>query len=136
MARKNVARIPHEKFVKIAEKLGMVISIKGNETKFFAPGTTKTARAACVSVPNTKQVTRVEVVNFVSEFAIPHPKPSAKSVTGMIDFAQEPKMVLSHVYKTCKAICAAALVVETPPAEAPTEQPAAEVAEAPIAQVG
>jgi hypothetical protein len=145
MARKNVAKIPFEKFEKIANQLGMVIVSKGAETKIFAPGTdaAKTVRKACIAVPNTKLVTRVEIVNFESEFAVPHPKPSAKTVTGMINFEQDAKMVLNHTYKTCKAICAAAKaeaekpavteVVEPVVTEAPVEAPVAEAVGAEVA---
>lgn len=143
MARKNVAKIPFEKFQKIAAQLGMVEVVKGAETKFFAPGTdaAKTVRKACIAVPNTKLVTRVEIVNFESEFAVPHPKPSAKTVTGMINFEQDAKMVLNHTFKTCKAICAAAKAEAEKPAEqpvvteAPVEAPVTEVVEAPTAEV-
>lgn len=138
MARKNVAKIPFAKFTKIAEKLNMVQVSKKGWTKFYAPGTDAehTVRKACLAVPNTKSVTIVEVVNFEAPLAIPHPKPSAKTVTGQINFDQSPVMVLSNVYKTCQAINLAALeaaaVPEATPevvevvTEAPAEQPAIE----------
>jgi hypothetical protein len=127
MARKDVARIKFEKFQKIADKLGMVAVTKGGWTKFYAPGTdvTKTVRKPCIAVPNTKKVTIVEFVNWEAPLAIAHPKPSAKTVTGQVNFAQDEVMVLSNVYKSAKALIA--LVAEQAKAvETPAEQPAAE----------
>lgn len=146
MARKDVAKIGHEKFLKMAAQLNMVVVTKGGWTKLYAPGTdvAKTTRKPCIAIPNTKRVTIVEIVNWDAPLAVAHPKPSAKTVTGQINFAQHEKVVLNETFKTCKALCA--LKVEAPveaPAEQPaTEQvaetvaePAAEVTEAPVAEV-
>jgi hypothetical protein len=132
MARKGVERIAFEKFEKIAKQLGMVIVTKKGWTKFYAPGTdaAKTVRKPCLGVPNTKSVTIVELVNFEHELAVAHPKPAAESVRGMINFAQDAKLVLRDTYKVAKALCEAAVApapVEEPKAEEPAAtEPAAE----------
>jgi hypothetical protein len=85
----------------------------------------------------------VELVGFESEFAISHPCPPAKTMTQMIDFNLDEKLILRNVYKTAKMLVVEVEIEITPAAEtvqtvAPevVESPAEVVIEAPVASVG
>ena len=133
MARK-VTAVKIEKFLATAEKLGMSVKQNKGWTKVFpANGSVKRS----LGIPNTKSITRIELVGFESaEFGVAHPKPPAATVTQMLDFAQDEKLILRAFYKVAKSLCesatkaaaevAAAAVAETPAVET-SEQPAEQV---------
>jgi len=128
MARKGLTQVQFEKFVQTAEKAGLSLITKGGWTKAYPAGKT---RGPALGIPNTKQVTRIELVAFESEVGIAHPKPPAATVTQMLNFEQDEKLVLRDFYRAAKYL---ASLVEAEPAvtETPAEAPAAEpvVAEA------
>lgn len=103
MARKGLTVVAYAALLEVAQSLNLNVVKKGGWTKCFAPGHTK---GAALGIPNTekKGVTRVELVNFTHEDAVAHPKPSAGSVTGMIDFAQDEKLILNTFRKMGKAV--------------------------------
>lgn len=131
MARK-VTQVKFEKFVKVAEKLGMQVSTKKGETKVFPVGG---SAKRSLAIPNTKLVTRIALVGFESaEFGVTHPKPPAATVTQMLDFTQPELLVTKAFYLTCKALIAqvaaeAAIPAEPTVTETPAEQPAEQAAE-------
>jgi hypothetical protein len=124
MARKNVTKVKFEKFVRTAEKLGMTVKSNKGFTKVWpANGSIKQS----LGIPNTKRVTRVELIGFESELAIAHPAPSAGTVTQMLDFGQDEALILRSFYKVSKALCEAATLAAIPVAEPVVEAPVAEV---------
>lgn len=122
MSRKGLTAVEQEKLVAVANKLGLNVVTRKGFTKVFAPGAT---RGAALGIPNTKLVTRVELVGFTSEAGIPHPKPPAKTVEQMLNFGQEEASILGDFYKAAKKL------LELPPPPAKEEK--AEPAEAPAA---
>jgi hypothetical protein len=129
MARK-LTQVSFPKFIKTAEKLGMTVSTKKGWTKVFpANGSVKRS----LGIPNTKLVTRIELIGFEStEFGVAHPKPPASTVTQMLDFGQDEKLILRAFFKVAKSLCEAATEAAKAPeavTEAPVEVPAVEQAE-------
>jgi len=131
MSRKNVTKVKFEKFIKIATKLGMTVKSNKGWTKVFpANGSIKQS----FGIPNTKRVTRVELVGFENaEYGVAHPAPSAGTVTQMLNFEQPELLITQAFYKTAKALIEAANVAATPVAEPVVEAPVEQVAELEVA---
>jgi hypothetical protein len=123
-------RVATAKILKIAEQLGLETVAKAGWIKVNGP-----VKGTRLLVHTGKKGTNcVELVGFESEFAVVHPCPPAKTMTQLIDFNVEEKVILRNVFKTAKVL--AALVAEAEPvAEEVTETPA-EVVETPAEQVG
>ena len=99
MSRQNLTPVAQTKLLAVVEKLGMTIKTNKGWLKVYpSNGCLKKS----LGIPTTKTVTRVELVGFEHELAVSHPKPPASTVTQMIDFAQDEKLVLRAFYKTCK----------------------------------
>lgn len=109
MSRKELTKVEKQKLVAIAEKQGLEIVSKKGWTKCYLPGTKK-----ALGIPNTDQVTRVELVGFESEVGVAHPAPPAGTVTQMLDFGQEEQMVLRDFAEACRVLMA---LKAAPPAE-------------------
>ena len=111
-------RVATAKIVKIAEQLGLTMVAKAGWIRL--EGAEKGKR---LLVHTGKKGTNcVELVGFESEFAVAHPCPPAKTMTQLIDFNGDEKVILRNVFKTAKLLAAAK--VETKPV---TESPAEEV---------
>jgi hypothetical protein len=126
--RKGLTSVKAEQFKQIGEKLGMTIVAKKGWTKFFPAGHEK---GAALGVPNTAQVTRVELVGFTHETGIPHPKPPAKTVEQMLNFEQPEQMILADFNKAAKHLIET--VAKADAATAAEEVTEAEVVADPVA---
>jgi len=96
MARK-LTQVQHDDLIKIAENLGLEIVENKSFTKCYKPG----SRRQAVGVPNTRSVTRVELVGFTHNRGIAHPKPPAKTVEQMLDFDKGLPEILTDFYAVC-----------------------------------
>lgn len=123
-------RVATAKILKIAEQLNLSTEVKAGWIKVNGP-----VKGSRLLVHTGKKGTNcVELVGFESEFAVVHPCPPAKTMTQLIDFNVEEKVILRNIFKTSKIL--AALKVEEPVAEVVAETPAEVVEQAPTEQVG
>lgn len=97
MAR-NRTQIDGSDFVKVAQHLGLEIVVNKGWTKCYRPG----SRHVGVGIPNTRQVTRIELVGFEHALGTAHPKPPAKTVTQELGWHEDRKQVLQAFYTVCK----------------------------------
>lgn len=119
MSRKGLTGVKQEKFVIIVQRLGMDIKPNRGWLKCSPKGA---GIKRSVGIPTTKSVTRIELIGFTHELAVAHPKPPAKTVEQMIDFAQDEKLILQNFYLVCKHLCAAhGVKAEGEQAQAPAE---------------
>ena len=97
MAR-NRTQIEGTDFVKIAQHCGLDIVPNKGWTKCYRPGSKRIG----VGIPNTKQVTRIELVGFTHPHGVAHPKPPAKTVEQELNWNGDRKEVLQRFYEVCK----------------------------------
>jgi hypothetical protein len=116
MSRKGLTQVQFEKFVKTAQQAGLTLVSKGGWTKAFPPGQT---RGKSLGIPNTKLVTRVELVGFENELAVAHPKSPAATVTQVINFVQDEKLILRDFYKVAKFLATLVVTESVTPAVLP-----------------
>ena len=115
-----------EKFVKIAEKLGLPVVAKKGWLLVGEP------RGPRLLVHTGKRGTNcIELVSFESTYARAHPCPPAKTMTQLIDFDVDSEtLILNNTFKTAKVLAdilsARAAQGEEAKAEQAPEAPAAE----------
>lgn len=124
------------KFEAITTKLGFTVKAKAGSFKAW-PANGSIKRSLDITTSKKGQTVQVILVGFeAAEGTVSHPKPPASSVTQMIDFSQDEKIVLRSFFKACKALAKMAAssqpAKEEAPASPPAEQPASpEVASSP-----
>lgn len=129
MARK-VTAVKREAFLAICQKLGLCLVDRKGWTKAYKMGEDgKPTGKAALGIPMTKSVTRIELVNFEHELAVAHPKPPAGSVTQMVNFEQDEKLILGNFYKIAKEGIAQAKAAKKEEREAVAAGEAAQPAE-------
>jgi len=120
-------RVATEKFVKIAQQLGLNVVAKAGWLRI--EGAEKGQR---LLVHTGKKGTNcIELVGFESEFAVAHPCPPAKTMTQLIDFNLPEKLILRNIFKTAKLLVAK---VEAEPVEEATQEVTETPAETPVEQ--
>lgn len=139
-SKSGKTRVKTQKFIAIAEKLGLTVVPKAGWLRF--EGVNKGQR---LLVHTGKRGTNcIELVGFESEFAVAHPNSPAKTMTQLIDFNADESLILRNTYKTAKLLMTVtaaepvAVPAETPAvSETPAETPAvSETPAEPVASVG
>jgi hypothetical protein len=109
------------KFEAITTKLGFTVKKKAGSFKAW-PANGSMKKSVDVNTSKTGQTVQAILVGFeVEEGTIAHPKPPAKTVTQMIDFSLEEKLVLRSFYKACKSLASLA-EVKPPVAETTVDE--------------
>ena len=124
MAIRNVTQVEGTDFVKIAQRLGLDIKVNKGFTKCYRPGSVHIG----VGIPNTKMVTRVELVGFTHPLGIAHPRPPAKTVEQMMDFSKDRKQILQDFYQICAEGLLGASLDSSSPASPVASSPVTEEA--------
>jgi hypothetical protein len=126
-ARKTA--IATAKFEAITTKLGFTVKAKAGSFKAY-PANGSIKRSVDVTTSKKGQTVQVILVGFESAVGtVAHPKPPASSVTQMIDFSQDEKLVLKAFYSACKAL--AKMAASSQPKAETKEEPASTPAAAP-----
>ena len=94
MARKQMTQVAREDFLKVARYFELDIDERKGFIKCYAPG--NGGRPPALGIPNTKQVTCVELVGFTHQLGVAHPKPPAKTVEQMMDFTKANEADILH----------------------------------------
>jgi hypothetical protein len=98
-SKSGSTRVATQKFLAIADKTGLTVETKTGWLLMYAPG----QRSARLLVHTGKRGTNcAELVSFETEFATAHPCPPAKTMTQLIDFNLDEKLILRNFYKTAK----------------------------------
>lgn len=127
-ARKTA--IATAKFEAITTKLGFTVKAKAGSFKAF-PANGSIKRSVDITTSKKGQTVQIILVGFEgTEGCIAHPKPPASSVTQMIDFSQDEKLVLKAFFKVCKQLAKMAASSQPAKEQAPASTPASSPAEA------
>jgi hypothetical protein len=103
MSRIELTQVERSSFLKVAEHFGLNIVENKGFTKCYAPGKSK---PPALGIPNTRQVTRIELVGFEHQLAVAHPQPPAKTVTQMLDFSKVNESDILHDFMAMAAFVA------------------------------
>ena len=130
-SKSGSTRVATQKFLAIADKTGLTVETKTGWLLMYVPG----LRSQRFLVHTGKRGTNcAELVGFESEFATAHPCPPAKTMTQMIDFNLDEKLILRNFYKTAKALSERAQVLLTPTETPAVPEVVASSSETPVAQ--
>jgi hypothetical protein len=111
--------ISTSKFEAIVAKHGLVVKAKAGSFKAY-PKDGSIKRSLDVTTSKKGQTVQVLLVGFeMPEGTIAHPKPPASTVTQMLDFSKDEKLVLRAFFNACKALVKAAKKAAPP---APTKE--------------
>jgi hypothetical protein len=110
MSRKGLTKVEQSKIVAIMDRAGLECKANAGFLKFHKAGA---GIRRSLGVPTTKSVTRVELVGFESTTGtVAHPKPPAATVTQMVDFAQDEKLVLKAIWDLASTLASFEAEVE------------------------